>query len=181
VRIGFDPNGSAAEPRRRSTSSATSNGFADVLTAATREGSGTGPEPELSSATYRLFAAIAAERGDAAHATHFRNRAAEAREAGLPLHPSGVLAENGRWDYTPAAAAIPETGRFDSRSGQGVLRFTSYGPADVEAPAEASDAIVDRLRDRASRSSAVLQPSRGTAPTQSVSLAEWWDTLRRVG
>lgn len=195
MRIGFNQtNGSVTETRRRSTPPATNTGFAGVLTAVAREDNETGPEPELSSATYRLFAAIAAERGDTAHATHFRDRAAQAREAGLPLHPSGVLAESGRWDYTPAAALIPETGRFDSRSGQGALRFTSYGPADdnvVDArdPADATahpdrepeNVVVDRVPDRASRSSALLRTSRGTVPTPSVSVEAWWDALHRAG
>lgn len=194
MRIGFaQTNGPATETQRRSAPAATNSGFADVLTSVARHDSETGPEPELSSATYRLFAAIAAERGDTTHATHFRERAAQAREAGVPLHPSGVLAENGRWDYTPAAALVPETGRFDSRSGQGVLRFTSYGPADpkaggasdpvaepLDSKRETADAI-DRVPDRVRRSSALLGTSRDAAPTQSVSVEAWWEALHRVG
>jgi hypothetical protein len=132
VRIGPDhPYPSASETRRRLAAPSATTGFADALTSAAETGAAAsagshGHEPELSAATYRLFAAVALERGDTAHADHFRARAADAREAGLPLHPSGVLAENGRWDYTSAAAAIPETGRFDTASGQGTAAFVPY-------------------------------------------------------
>lgn len=198
MRIGFDHSSSSAtDTRRRVASSRSDAGFADALASAAEANDDEGTsansrKPELSAATYRLFAAVALQRGDTAHADHFRARAADAREAGLPVHPSGVLAENGRWDYTPAAALIPETGRFDSRSGQGVLRFTSYGPADTERIAASdprdgsvgsdqgtADVRIDRVPDRQSRSSALLQTSRG-ASTQSVSVAEWWEALHRI-
>ena len=43
--------------------------------------------PELSAATYRLFAAIDLERGDTEHAALFLAWSPDAREAGIPLHP----------------------------------------------------------------------------------------------
>lgn len=139
MRIGSDHScSSATETRRRATSSPTDNGFASALASAveTTDEENTGPAPELSAATYRLFAAVATDRGDTAHADLFRARASDAREAGLPLHPSGVLSETGRWDYTEGAAAIPETGHFDSATGQGEHSFIPYNTTRDTAPAD---------------------------------------------
>lgn len=140
MRIGSDHScSSASETRRRVASSQTDNGFASALASAVESGDeeSSGPKPELSAATYRLFAAVATERGDTAHADLFRSRASDAREAGIPLHPSGVLSDTGRWDYTEAAAAIPETGHFDTATGQGVRTFIPYNTTrDAEAPAD---------------------------------------------
>ena len=156
---------STTEARKRVASSQTDNGFAQALASAVEgnDEEASGSKPELSAATYRLFAAIATERGDDAHANLFRARATEAREAGIPLHPAGLLSEPGRWDYTEAAAAIPETGHFDTASGQGSATFIPYnttrdGEASEEpedcAPAAASvetagpgaSDVIDRLR-----------------------------------
>jgi hypothetical protein len=175
VRIGSDHScSSPTETRRTVASSRSDNGFAEALASAA-ETTGTtasdteasGPAPELSAATYRLFAAVAIDRGDDAHAELFRARAADAREAGLPLHPAGVLSDTGRWDYTEEAAAIPETGHFDSASGQGERTFIPYNTGHVPAPTgcdpaadaaaaatagDATDApVVDRLHPRFAR------------------------------
>ncbi|MCC6850341.1 MAG: hypothetical protein IT294_17770 [Deltaproteobacteria bacterium] len=152
MRIGFDHScSSATETRRRVAAPQTGHGFAGALASAVEGGddasSSGGRKPELSAATYRLFAAVAAERGDTAHAEHFRARAVDAREAGIPLHPSGVLSDTGRWDYTEAAAAIPETGHFDTATGQGMRTFIPYNttrdrriPGAAEAPADRAPA-----------------------------------------
>jgi hypothetical protein len=154
---------SATETRKRVASSSQSdNGFAQALASAVEsndeESPSSGSKPEFSAATYRLFAAVATERGDEAHASLFRARAADAREAGIPLHPAGVLSETGRWDYTAEAAAIPETGHFDTASGQGSATFIPYNttrdtdtagqPEDCAgetASASAND-VLNRLR-----------------------------------
>ncbi len=166
MRIGSDHScSSATETRKRVATSQTDNGFAQALASAVESGDeeSTGPKPELSAATYRLFAAAAIERGDETHANLFRARAADAREAGIPLHPTGLLSETGRWDYTEDAAAIPETGHFDTASGQGTATFIPYDttrgagetpePDDCAPAAEGTEVaaapvsdVVDRLR-----------------------------------
>ena len=151
MRISTDHScSSAPETRRRTAASQRDAGFASTLASAVESGEEetSGRKPELSAATYRLFAAVATERGDTTHADLFRARAADAREAGLPLHPSGVLSDTGRWDYTTAAAAIPETGHFDTATGQGVQSFIPYDtttdktekPADCDPTSEAAAA-----------------------------------------
>ncbi len=150
MRISTDHScSSATETRRRTASSQADAGFASALASAVEspDDASDGRKPELSAATYRLFAAVATERGDTTHADLFRARAADAREAGLPLHPSGVLSDTGRWDYNDAAAAIPETGHFDSATGQGVRSFIPYNttnqtdePADCDPTTEAAAA-----------------------------------------
>lgn len=166
MRIGSDHSCSpTTETRKRVASSQSDSGFAQALASAVESSDeeSTGPKPELSAATYRLFAAVAIERGDEAHASFFRARATDAREAGIPLHPAGVLSETGRWDYTEDAAAIPETGHFDTASGQGTARFIPYNttrdtaaipePDDCAPGTEATEVasapvsdVVDRLR-----------------------------------
>jgi hypothetical protein len=151
-----------ATNRTHVASSQTDNGFADALASAVESGDGEtdsdGPAPELSAATYRLFAAIDLERGDTKHADLHLSRVADAREAGLPLHPTGLLSDVGRWDYTEAAAALPETGRFDTASGQGEATFIPYNatgkatsagdcdPAETAAVDAATETALDRLR-----------------------------------
>jgi hypothetical protein len=113
--------------------------FATTLASAVEasDGETNARPPELSAATYRLFAAIDLERGDTEHAALHLSRVPDAREAGVPLHPSGVLSEIGRWDYTRAAAALPETGRFldTARSGQGEHNFIPYDATGGDDPA----------------------------------------------
>jgi hypothetical protein len=96
------------------------------------------------------------ERGDGEAAARYLAKVPDAREPGLPVVPSGVLAENGRWDYTSAAAALPETGVFDTASGQGARAFDPYvmpqstPPAEraaTRAPATPAD-LAERLRYR---------------------------------
>lgn len=171
MRIAADHSSSSTlNARGRVASQQTDKGFADTLTSAVEASASetdTHP-PEFSAATYRLFAAIDLEQGDTKNAARHLSRVADAREPGLPLHPSGVLSELGRWDYTEAAAALPETGRFDSATGQGEPTFIPYndwvekpktdGSAPTEtaavdsitadAPTPASDDSVDRLRGR---------------------------------
>lgn len=167
MRIGSDhaTSGTAAN-RSRTTSARSDNGFADTLnTAVASEATSSGGSPpELSAATYRLFASVFMERGDAEAAARYLAKVPDAREAGLPVVPSGVLAENGRWDYNSAAAALPETGVFDSASGQGARTFEPYVmPQSTPEPDEcpptettggttrtpATDAdLADRLRYR---------------------------------
>jgi hypothetical protein len=155
---------SATETRKRVVSSQTDNGFAQALASAveTNDDDGSsGSKPEFSAATYRLFAAIATERGDEAHASQFRARAADAREAGIPLHPAGVLSETGRWDYTEDAAAIPETGHFDTASGQGSATFIPYNatraggvegePEDCDPAAAAAETATASANDAINR------------------------------
>ncbi len=114
------------ETRKSTHQTASRNAFADALDSATASDDGGRGKPELSAATYRLFASVAVERGDTVHANLFRARAAAATEAGIPLQPSGFLSENGRWDYTEAASKIPETGHFDTATGQGMRSFVPY-------------------------------------------------------
>jgi len=158
-----------ANNRSRVASSQTDNKFADALASAVEtsdtESDTGGPQPELSAATYRLFAAIDLERGDTEHAALHLSRVADAREAGLPLHPTGVLSDVGRWDYTSAAAALPDTGRFDTASGQGEATFIPYDATGTQPsgsncdPAEnaaatdtATESALARLRAAASTS-----------------------------
>lgn len=161
---------SATEARKsRVASSQTESKFADALASATEssatessesesESESVGHPPELSAATYRLFAAIAIDRGDTTHADLFRARATDAREAGIPLHPSGVLSDTGRWDYDERGAALPETGHFAPGSQQGHRTFIPYNTAeDTEASdcdpaatasvatAATSDVVIDRI------------------------------------
>ncbi len=154
MRIGTEHACSQATETRRSVASSQSDsGFAEALASASEASDATdtaasadstsGPDPELSSATYRFFAAVAIERGDTAHANLFSARAADAREAGLPLHPAGVLSDTGRWDYTSAAAAIPETGHFDTASGQGTASFIPYNTVDAPASVTGCDPATD--------------------------------------
>ena len=151
MRIATDTScSSATETRRRTAASRSDDGFASALASAVESSDEepTGQKRELSAATYRLFAAVATERGDTTHADLFRASAANAWEAGLLLHPSGVLSDIGRWDYTTAAAAIPETGHFDTATGQGVQSFIPYDtttaktdePADCDPTSEAAAA-----------------------------------------
>ncbi|MCC6764835.1 MAG: hypothetical protein IT293_09250 [Deltaproteobacteria bacterium] len=177
MRIGSNHScSSATETRRRVVSPQTDSGFAGALASAVESGDGesgggTGRKPELSAATYRLFAAVAIERGDTVHADHFRARAADAREAGIPLHPSGVLSDTGRWDYTEDAAAIPETGHFDTATGQGVRTFIPYNttrdrnaeaPSGAEAPHDCPPAAA-RSTGLASSGLRGAQTTRATA------------------
>lgn len=140
MRIGTDhtrPSTPAAQSRVASSRSDT--GFADSLTTAvaSEASSSGGSPPELSAATYRLMASVFMERGDGEAAARYLAKVPDAREAGLPAVPSGVLAENGRWDYNSAAAALPETGIFDSASGQGARSFDPYVmPQTTPAPDE---------------------------------------------
>jgi hypothetical protein len=164
VRIESDRScSSATSTRSRVASQQTDKEFADTLASAVQAGdaeSDTHP-PELSAATYRLFAAIDLARGDTEHAALHLSRVPDAREAGLPLHPSGLLSEVGRWDYTEAAAALPQTGRFDTATRQGEPTFIPYNTraersstGDRTETAAASDGsasadtTVDRLRGR---------------------------------
>ena len=206
MRIGADHSySSTTNSRGRVASQQTNQGFADTLaSAAEASGSETNSHPpELSAATYRLFAAIDLERGDTEHAALHLSRVADAREAGLPLHPSGVLSELGRWDYTEAAAALPETGRLDSLSGQGVLRFTSYGPANgtretgpgtpaatetsgsgpasVPGTSEKTDGGIDRLHDQAPRLVDLVALDRTNRREQRAALDTLLANLERVG
>ena len=164
MRIQSDhPCSSATNARGRVASQQIANGFADTLAsaAAASDTETTTHPPELSAATYRLFAAIELARGDTAHAALHLSRVPDAREAGIPLHPAGVLSEIGRWDYTEAAAALPQTGRFDTATGQGEHTFIPYNTlaerpatgnrapteaATTDAAATTSDSTVDRLR-----------------------------------
>ena len=164
MRIQSDhPSLSATNARGRVASQQTANGFADTLASAVEasDSETTTHPPEFSAATYRLFAAIELARGDTAHAALHLSRVPDAREAGIPLHPSGVLSEIGRWDYTEAAAALPQTGRFDTATRQGEHTFIPYNTlaerpatgdrapteaATIDAAATTSDSTVDRLR-----------------------------------
>lgn len=205
MRIGADHSySSTTNSRGRVASQQTNPGFAGTLTSAVEASeSGIHHPPELSAATYRLFAAIDLERGDTKHAALYLSRVVDAREPGLPLHPSGVLSELGRWDYTEAAAALPETGRFDSRSGQGVLRFTSYGPAngtreaDPGTPAatetsgsgpvslprasEKADGGIDRVHDQAPRLVDRVALDRTDRREQRAALDTLLANMERVG
>jgi hypothetical protein len=165
MRIGTDHAGSPTQTTRNRISSARAeSGFADTLATAVESDatSGTGSPPELSAATYRLFASVFLERGDTERAAAYLAKVPDAREAGLPVVPSGVLAENGRWDYTTGAAALTETGIFDSANGQGARTFEPYvmpqstpaaadrtptESARPEPPAAAPD-LAERLRRR---------------------------------
>lgn len=159
MRIGSDHATSpTAANRSRTTSSRSDNRFADTLnTAVASEATSSGGSPpELSAATYRLFASVFMDRGDSEAAARYLAKVPDAREPGLPVVPSGVLAENGRWDYTSGAAALPETGIFDTASGQGERTFDPYvmpqstPPAETAAPrtpATPSD-LAERLRYR---------------------------------
>jgi hypothetical protein len=129
MRIGSDHATSpTAASRSRTTSSRSGGGFADTLNTAvaSKATSSGGSPPELSASTYRLFASVFMERGDSEAAARYLAKVPDAREAGLPVVPTGVLAENGRWDYNSAAAALPETGVFDSATGQGARTFDPY-------------------------------------------------------
>lgn len=166
MRIGSDHACSpTSAARTRAASSRSDAGFADALaTVQSGHTASGGSPPELSAATYRLFAAVALERGDTNAAARYLAKVPDAREAGLPVVPSGVLAENGRWDYTTAAAALPETGVFDTASGQGARSFAPYAmpqstpSADDCAPTETAAAdrrpaaspsdLAERLRYR---------------------------------
>jgi len=166
VRITNDhPCSPAANTRSRVASQESDKGFAATLASAVQasDTEDDSPPPEFSAATYRLFAAIDLARGDTEHADFHLSRVPDAREAGLPLHPSGVLSEVGRWDYNEAAAALPQTGRFDTATGQGVQSFIPYNATGGDetagqdcAPTEsaatdttAADATaVDRVRGR---------------------------------
>jgi hypothetical protein len=163
---------STTNNRSRVASSQTDNGFADQLASAvdasdsdTDTATDTRP-PELSAATYRLFAAIDLERGDTLHAALHLSQVPDAREAGLPLHPAGLLSGIGRWDYTEEAAALPETGRFDTASGQGEATFIPYNarpaqpaaasecdPAETAGADATTETAIDRLRAAASTAS----------------------------
>ncbi len=165
MRIGTDHARSSTPPTHsRVASSRSDTGFADTLTTAVESGAtaGRGSPPELSAATYRLFASVFLERGDTEAAARYLAKVPDAREAGLPVVPSGVLAENGRWDYTPAAAALSETGVFDTGTGQGARTFEPYvmpqsTPAGADrapteagrpAPPTAAPDLAERLRRR---------------------------------
>lgn len=156
----------ATNTKTRVASQQTDNGFAATLASVeSSDSESDGPPPEFSAATYRLFAAIDLQRGDTEHAALHLRQVPNAREAGIPLHPSGVLSEIGRWDYTDAAAALPETGQFDTASGQGAHNFIPYNVAgdqpaaedcaptetaatDAATTAAADTTTVDRLRGR---------------------------------
>ena len=127
----------SATRSRATGTQASDNPFATTLASAVEasDSETNARPPELSAATYRLFAAINLERGDTEAAARHLSRVPDAREAGIPLHPSGVLSEIGRWDYTEAAAALPETGRFDTASGQGAHHFIPYNATGGDEPA----------------------------------------------
>jgi hypothetical protein len=162
MRIGCDHSvSSAPNARSRVASSASDNGFADTLASAVdaADTESDARPPELSAATYRLFAAIDLERGDTKHADLHLSRVPDAREAGIPLEPTGLLSDVGRWDYTEAAAALPQTGKFDTATGQGERSFIPYNARpDTPTPADCSgepttttvasdNDVVNRLRD----------------------------------
>ncbi len=166
MRIGCEHTiSTTTDARTRVASQQRDGGFADTLASALEasDGDRSGPEPELSAATYRLFAAIDLERGDTKHAALHLSRVPAAREAGIPPHPTGLLSETGRWDYTPAAAALPETGRYDSGSGQGLRTFIPYNtweeqpvpPECADETATADAAADQRTTGRGSRSGRV--------------------------
>lgn len=166
MRIGTDhARSSMPTTESRVGSTRSDSGFADALTTAVASPatSSGGSPPELSAATYRLMASVFLERGDTAAAARYLAKVPDAREAGLPAVPSGVLAENGRWDYTAAAAALPETGVFDTASGQGARTFEPY------AMPQSTPAVDDR---------ASTEPGRPAPPATGPDLAE---RLRRRG
>jgi hypothetical protein len=181
VRVTSDhPCSSPTNTRSRVASHQTDGAFADTLASAVEASESDAPAhpPELSAATYRLFAAIDLERGDTKHAALHLSRVPDAREAGVPLQPTGLLSDVGRWDYTEAAAALPETGRFDTASGQGERTFIPYNartvpaPADDCAPSETAaapttptDEAVDRLRGRLAPSGSPTR-DQGTQPVE---------------
>jgi hypothetical protein len=144
--------------QKRAVAETADTGFAATLASAVEasdDSDASSRPPEFSAATYRLFAAIDLARGDTAHAELHLGRVEDAREAGIPLHPAGVLNEIGRWDYTEDAAALPQTGSFDTASGQGSNTFIPYDATQdtggasecdpAESAAAADAAAVDRL------------------------------------
>lgn len=147
MRIGCDHSTSPTTQNTRSRANATtaaSEAFADTLASAVDATASEVDEsrpPELSAATYRLFAAIDLERGDTEHAQGFLDRVPYSREAGLPLHRAGALSETGRWDYTPAAAALPETGIFDTASGQGLPDFLPYNTGETPSAGDCAGEV----------------------------------------
>lgn len=165
MRIGTDhARSSTPMTQGRVAATRSDSGFADALTTAVASpAASSGSPPELSAATYRLMASVFLERGDTDAAARYLAKVPDAREAGLPAVPSGVLADNGRWDYTPAAAALPETGVFDTASGQGARTFEPY------AMPQSTPAVDDR---------AAREPGRPAPPVAGPDLAE---RLRRRG
>jgi hypothetical protein len=163
VRIGCEHAiSNTTNARTRVAPQQSDGGFADTLASALEatDGDSSGPEPELSAATYRLFAAIDLERGDTKHAALHLSRVPEAREAGIPLHPNGLLSETGRWDYTPAAAALSETGHYDSGIGQGLRTFIPYNtfeeqPVPPDCTGETATASSDARERRGVRAGSV--------------------------
>jgi hypothetical protein len=185
VRIACDqPHSTSTNSRSRVASQRSDAGFADTLASAVEASeseSDSSPPPELSAATYRLFAAIAIERGDTETAARHLSRVPDAREAGLPLHPSGVLSENGRWDYTEGAAALPETGRFDTASGQGRLQFIPYNTYGDAPPVE--DCTGEAAATPPPASTTTPDPVRSGdrgARTLRVDLRDGFDALRQA-
>jgi hypothetical protein len=197
MRIGCDPSvSSTATPRHRVASPSSDNAFADTLASAVEsaDSRNDAPEPELSAATYRLFAAIDLERGDTKHAELHLSRVPDAREAGLPRVPTGLLSDVGRWDYTEAAAALPETGKFDTATGQGVRTFVPYNARpDAAVPTEcaaenttarasdtaatSSDDLVARRRGSVAGLAAVTRGDGSTRTESAEALAALLDTL----
>ena len=192
MRIGCDHSVSSTSPSdRRSVAQQREAGFADTLASAV-DAAGTETNarpPELSAATYRLFAAIDLERGDTKHAELHLSRVPDAREAGIPLEPAGLLSDVGRWDYTEAAAALPQTGKFDTATGQGVRSFIPYN-ARPDAPASSgctgepttttavSDGdLVDRLRGAVADLENGTRGGRDTRTQSAAAVAALLDTL----
>jgi hypothetical protein len=191
MRIGCDHSvASTTSSERRVAVQQRDAGFADTLASAVEADTDTDARPpELSAATYRLFAAIDLERGDTKHAELHLSRVPDAREAGIPLQPAGVLSDVGRWDYTEAAAALPETGKFDSATGQGVGAFIPYNARpDAPKPGDCTgeptttatasdDDVVGRLRGAVADLEDATRGGRGTRAQSAAALAALLDTL----
>ncbi len=192
MRIGCDRSvGSTNASERRVVAQQRDAGFADTLASAV-DAADTETDarpPEFSAATYRLFAAIDLERGDTKHAELHLSRVPDAREAGIPLEPAGLLSDVGRWDYTEAAAALPQTGRFDTATGQGVRAFIPYDARpDAPTPSDcageptttqtASDGdLVERLRGAVTDLENAARGGRVTRTQSAAALAALLDTL----
>ena len=173
----------AATRTRAAASEATDKGFAATLSSAVEasETESDGPAPEFSAATYRLFAAVDLERGDTDHAALHLSRVPDAREAGIPLHPSGVLSEIGRWDYTEAAAALPETGRFDTATGQGLRTFIPYNTTGETPGAETPAGEECGPTETAAADAANAASIRGRAGTRGAASTELVERQIRAG
>ena len=192
MRIGCDHSvSSTTTSDRRVVAQQRDAGFADTLASAV-DAADTQTDarpPEVSAATYRLFAAIALERGDTKHADLHLSRVPDAREAGIPLAPAGLLSDVGRWDYTEAAAALPQTGKFDTATGQGVRSFIPYNARpDAPAPSDCTgestttaiasdDDLAARLRGAVTDLEDAARGGRDTRTQSASALAALLDTL----